>query len=206
MERQESLSSSGGRPDERGSGEKVVTRATFVGEQQQRAWWTRENPLVEIWGTTSSCARLGQEKGEFQATGLLVWLQEKVSGKWRWVVSDAATPDPRLALCTACRRRCSFEHVPGCESAFDFTNCDELGVTIADQVFMHLLFEFVLTYSDWKWTCIALARRIEAMARRSRERGISGLKTEPRSTATCSSSVTPGGALNSRRSRPSSRT
>lgn len=38
-------------------------------------------------------------------------------------------------------------HVAGREGAFDFTDCNELGVTISGQVFEHLLFQFVLSFS-----------------------------------------------------------
>ena len=37
------------------------------------------------------------------------------------------------------------EHPPGREAAFDFTNCDELGVTIGGKPFDHLLFELALS-------------------------------------------------------------
>jgi len=39
------------------------------------------------------------------------------------------------------------EHAPGREAAYDFTNCDELGVTISGAPFEHLLFELVLGFS-----------------------------------------------------------
>lgn len=43
------------------------------------------------------------------------------------------------------------EHPPGREAAYDFTNCDELGVTIAGVPFDHLLFELVLSFSGGRW-------------------------------------------------------
>jgi hypothetical protein len=56
------------------------------------------------------------------------------------------------------------QHVPGREGAFDFTDCGELGVTIAGKPFEHLLFEFVLTYSSWTWVDLAFGETYEAMA------------------------------------------
>jgi hypothetical protein len=42
-------------------------------------------------------------------------------------------------------------HEAGREGAFDFTDCAELEVTIAGQAFAHLLFQFVLSFSKWRW-------------------------------------------------------
>ena len=38
------------------------------------------------------------------------------------------------------------EHPPGREAAYDFTDCNELGVTIGGEPFEHLLFELVLSF------------------------------------------------------------
>jgi hypothetical protein len=54
-------------------------------------------------------------------------------------------------------------HVPGRESAFDFTDCRELGVTIAGQMFVHLLFQFVLSFSKWRWVGLAFSETFEAL-------------------------------------------
>ena len=39
------------------------------------------------------------------------------------------------------------QHVPGRDGAFYFTDASELAVTIASQVFVHLLFQFILSFS-----------------------------------------------------------
>lgn len=54
-------------------------------------------------------------------------------------------------------------HPPGREGAFDFTDCRELGVTIAGQVFVHLLFQFVLSFSKWRWVGLAFSETFEAL-------------------------------------------
>jgi transposase InsO family protein len=54
-------------------------------------------------------------------------------------------------------------HVPGREGAFDFTDCRELGVTIAGQMFVHLLFQFVLSFSKWRWVGLAFSETFEAL-------------------------------------------
>jgi len=55
------------------------------------------------------------------------------------------------------------EHPPGREAAYDFTNCDELGVTIGGAAFDHLLFELVLSFSGWRWPTVALSESFEAL-------------------------------------------
>jgi hypothetical protein len=55
------------------------------------------------------------------------------------------------------------EHPPGREAAYDFTNCDELGVTIAGVPFDHLLFELVSSFSGWRSPVVALSESFEAL-------------------------------------------
>jgi len=55
-------------------------------------------------------------------------------------------------------------HPPGREAAFDFTNCNGLGVRIGGEPFAHLLFELALSYSSWRWQMVAASESFEAMA------------------------------------------
>jgi hypothetical protein len=45
------------------------------------------------------------------------------------------------------------KHVPGRLCASDFTHMTELGITLEGQTFEHLVYHFVLTYSNWE-TCV----------------------------------------------------
>ena len=56
------------------------------------------------------------------------------------------------------------EHVAGREGAFDFTNANELEVTLNGEPFEHLLFEFVLSFSGWTYTQLAYSETFEAMS------------------------------------------
>jgi hypothetical protein len=42
------------------------------------------------------------------------------------------------------------DHPPGLQGQSDFTNMGELGITIAGEPYAHLLYHFVLTYSNWE--------------------------------------------------------
>jgi hypothetical protein len=56
------------------------------------------------------------------------------------------------------------EHRPGelCQS--DFTHCRELGVTINGQAFPHLVYHFVLTYSNWETGSVCYSETFESLS------------------------------------------
>ncbi|HVZ32413.1 MAG TPA: IS21 family transposase, partial [Polyangiaceae bacterium] len=55
------------------------------------------------------------------------------------------------------------EHQPGIEGAFDFTDCDELGISICGGHFAHLWFEMVLTHSGMRAVSLAFSETFEAL-------------------------------------------
>ena len=55
-------------------------------------------------------------------------------------------------------------HEPGRLGASDFTDCSPLGVTILRSPFDHLLFHFVLTYSNWEHVSIQPSESFEALS------------------------------------------
>jgi len=111
---------------------------------------TRPDPFEEVWeevqGLYESNAGLEvktvfeylqrQSPGRFQ-DGQLRTLQRGVKG-WR------ATEGPAREVFFA------QQHPPGRLGASDFTHMEELGVTIQGQSFSHLIYHFVLTYSNWE--------------------------------------------------------
>src|SRR5260370_24854244 len=60
-------------------------------------------------------------------------------------------------------------HVPGEQGQSDFTDIRELEFVIAGEPFTHLLYHFVLTYSNWKSASICPRESFEAL--------ISGMQT-----------------------------
>jgi len=52
------------------------------------------------------------------------------------------------------------QHPPGRLGASDFTHMEELGVTIQGQSFPHLIYHFVLTYSNWEAATVCLFREL----------------------------------------------
>jgi hypothetical protein len=56
------------------------------------------------------------------------------------------------------------EHRPGELCLSDFTHCRELGVTIDGQAFPHLIYHFVLTYSNWETGTICYSESFESLS------------------------------------------
>src|SRR5262249_53726515 len=55
-------------------------------------------------------------------------------------------------------------HHPGRLAASDFTHMNSLNVTIAEQPFDHMLFHFVLTYSNWEAATICFSESYESLS------------------------------------------
>ncbi len=55
-------------------------------------------------------------------------------------------------------------HEPGRLGASDFTSMNELGVTIQGQRFDHLVYHFVLTYSNWETATICFSESFESLS------------------------------------------
>ena len=55
-------------------------------------------------------------------------------------------------------------HYPGVLSCSDFTHMDKLGVTINGILFSHMVFHFVLTYSNWETGTICFSENYESLS------------------------------------------
>jgi transcriptional regulator with XRE-family HTH domain len=132
--------------------------------KQKHLWRTRADPFEELWPELRE--RLTLEPG-LQAKTLFEYLQRTFPGRFsdgqlrtlqRRIKHWRATEGPAREVFFA------QEHQPGqlCES--DFTHCRELGVTIGGQPFPHLLYHFVLTYSNWETGTICYSESFESLS------------------------------------------
>lgn len=131
-----------------------------------RAWRTRKDPFEAVWATEVVPLLEADERGVLDATTVLELLRERHPDAFER--GQVRTLQRRLREWRALHgpgKDVKFEqqHVPGREGAFDFTNCDELGVTIRGEPFPHLLFQFILSFSGWRWACVALSETFEAL-------------------------------------------
>jgi len=55
------------------------------------------------------------------------------------------------------------QHLPGRLGASDFTHMEELGVTLQGQSFPHLIYHFVLTYSNWEAGTVCYSESFESL-------------------------------------------
>ncbi len=55
-------------------------------------------------------------------------------------------------------------HHPGRLAASDFTRCTDLGVTINGSPFEHMLYHFVLTYSNWETFTLCFSESFESLS------------------------------------------
>ena len=133
--------------------------------KQPRDWRTRPDPFEEHWPEIE--ARL-RDTPAFEAKTLFDVLQEQYPGRYedsqlrtlqrhvkRWRAGHG--PDREVVLAQ--------QHRPGEAAQTDFTHATELAVTIAGQVFAHLLCVLVLPYSNWQWATVCLSESMAALRR-----------------------------------------
>lgn len=145
---------------------KWQTGATPSTTKQPRWWRTREDPFAEVWETRVVPLLQADGDGKLQAKAVLEMLAKEHPDEFE--PGQVRTLQRRIRDWRALHgpaKEVYFpqEHVPGREGQLDFTHATELGVTIAGVLFAHLLFEFILSYSGWRWVCIALGETFEAL-------------------------------------------
>ena len=131
---------------------------------KEREWRTREDSFAEMWDEVRS--KLEVNPG-LQAKTLFKDLQRRHPGKYQ--DGQLRTLQRRVKQWRALEgppKEVFFEqrHEPGelCQS--DFTNMNKLGVRIQGQPFDHLLYHFVLTYSNWEWGTVCFSESFESLS------------------------------------------
>ncbi len=131
-----------------------------------RTWRTRPDPFAAVWATEIEPYLRSDEDGELLGTTLMGELcrrhpEEFEPGQVRTLQRQIR----RWRAMHGPRQEVMFPqaHQPGHLGAFDFTHCAELGVTIAGARFVHLMFQFVLAWSGWRYVSIAMGETYEAL-------------------------------------------
>ena len=132
--------------------------------QQKHEWRTRPDPFAEVWEEVQE--RLEVEPG-LQAKTLFEHLQRMQPG--RFTDGQLRTPQRRIKHWRATEgpaKEVFFaqRHEPGelCQS--DFTHCRELEITIGGEGFPHLIYHFVLSYSNWETGTICYSESFENLS------------------------------------------
>ena len=129
-----------------------------------RDWRTRADPFAEVWPEIQE--QLPLNPG-LEAKTLFADLQRRFPG--RFADGQLRTLQRRLKT-LAGRSGPAKEvffaqvHHPGRLAASDFTHCTDLGVTINGVPFDHLIYHFVLTYSNWETGTICFSESLESLS------------------------------------------
>jgi len=151
---------------DRKTGRRYIAAGKLPSEMRQPRWWrTRHDPFAEDW---PAVAKLLEDTPGLEAQTVLELLEVKQPGRYN--ESHLRTLQRRIRRWRAeygPAREIWFTqaHRPGEAAQTDFTSTTELGVTLAGQLFMHLLCVTVLPYSNWQWATACLSESMAALRR-----------------------------------------
>lgn len=132
--------------------------------KQEHTWRTHKDAFEDVWGNLKSMLEVNpgleaktlfedlqrRQPGEF-SDGQLRTLQRRIK-HWRAVEGPS--------------KKVFFDqiHKPGELGQSDFTYMDKLGITIGDIPFNHMIYHFVLTYSNWETGTICFSESFESLS------------------------------------------
>jgi hypothetical protein len=135
-----------------------------IKSERIRGWRTREDPFDEIW---ESVIPFLESNDGLEAKTLFNHFQQRYPGRFnvcqlRTFKSMVKKMRGTVGPC----REVYFpqKHHPGRLCQSDFTHMSKLQVTIALQPFDHLLYHFVLTYSNWETGTICFSESFESLS------------------------------------------
>jgi len=152
-----------------GMDEKTARKYRMLGKlpselRKRHTWRTRKDPFEDAWPAIKVMLEVNpgleaktlfedlqrRNPGRF-ADGQLRTLQRRIK-IWR-----ASEGPPKEVFFTQV-------HTPGQLGQSDFTSMNKLGITIGGQPFDHLIYHFVLTYSNWETGTICFSESFESLS------------------------------------------
>jgi hypothetical protein len=132
-------------------------------QPMDRDWRTHPDAFVEVWPELEAQLQLNPR---LQAKTLFADLQRRFPGCFangqlrtlqrrlkRWRAENGPAKEVFFAQV----------HHPGRIAASDFTHCTDLGVTINGTPFPHMIYHFVLTYSNWETGTVCFSESFESL-------------------------------------------
>src|SRR3954468_11389778 len=133
-------------------------------DKPDREWRTRSDPFERVWAEVQQ--QLDGNPG-LEAKTVFEALQRKYPGEFadgqirtlqrhikRWRAMEGPGREVFFAQ----------QHVPGRLGQSDFTYMNELAITIGGQSFPHMLYHFVLTYSNWEHVSVCYSESFESLS------------------------------------------
>lgn len=132
--------------------------------KQPHEWRTRADPFKAVWDLIKGM--LTTNPG-LEAKTIFDYLQREHKGSFK--DGQLRTLQRRIRLWRSTEgpaKEVFFPqvHHPGDLSESDFTNMNELGITIRGEPFDHLLYHFVLSYSNWETGTICFSESFESLS------------------------------------------
>src|SRR5260370_2623775 len=141
-----------------------LARLRWEVKRMDRVWLTRPDAFAHVWPQLEEQLRLHPR---LEAKTLLADLRRRFPGRFsdrqlrtlqrrvkRWRAEQGPAKEVFFAQV----------HHPGRLCASDFTHCTDLGVTIHGSPFAHLIYHFVLTYSNWETGTICFSESLESLS------------------------------------------
>ena len=132
--------------------------------KKPRTYRTRKDRFDSVW---EECQPLLEQNPGLEAKQLFQHFQRKYPG--RFSDGQLRSFQRKVKTWRALEGPCKEVffpqlHHPGDLSASDFTHMKDLGVTIQGEPFAHLIFHFVLTYSNWETGNICYSESFESLS------------------------------------------
>jgi len=131
---------------------------------KERCWRTRSDPYESVW---SEISELFENNPGLEATTIFEWLQRRNPGEFQdgqlrtfqckikhWRATEGPSKEVMFPQ----------KHYPGELSQSDFTHMGCSGVSINNVPFEHMIFHFVLTWSNWETGSICYSETFESLA------------------------------------------
>ncbi len=132
--------------------------------KKQRNYNTRENPFIDVW---EEIKQLIINNKRIQAKTIIKYLKKVYPGKFK--DNQLRTLQRKIKEWKALEgppKEVYFPqiHYPGDLSETDFTHMTDLCITINGERFEHLIYHFVLTYSNWESGTICFSETYESLS------------------------------------------
>jgi len=152
-----------------GMDEKTARKYTKLGKlpselKKPHTWRTRKDPFEQVWDQIQTQLELIPG---LEAKTLFEDLQRRYPG--RFADGQLRTLQRRVKTWRAVKgpaKQIFFPqvHHPGQLCASDFTSMNKLGITINGSSFDHLVYHFVLTYSNWETGSVCFSESFESLS------------------------------------------